>query len=369
MQPGTHVGAELARGAAARLERGETSDDLARRLAELSPVGGAAVRFASGRAEAVEAAWRMVRRFHLAAGEPQRRKAIARRDAFHGATLGALSFCGVDSLAEPLGPPAVPVRHVSSTAGAPLARALLDELEQAVIAEGPETVAMAIAEPVQLGGGCLVPPDGYWLGLREICDRYGILLVADEAVTAPGRLGEWFGVTRFGAVPDLVVLGDGLTGGAVPLGAVLAPARVAGQPGEDGPVAAYPLAAAVALEHIDRLVRDGVLAHVRVHEPRLRARLDELRRLPIVADVRGAGFLWAIELHAEDGDLPARLRRAGATASVDGTILTLTPPLTCDRGALDDLVDRVGAALDGLSSAPAPARGPATGPRPARAPR
>lgn len=352
MEPGMAVDAELARGAAARLERGESGDDLARRLAELAPIEGAAVRFTSGRSEAVEAAWRTVRRFHLAAGEPQRRKAIARRDAYHGATLGALSFCGVDALAEPFRPPAVPVRHVSSTAAAPLARALLDELEQAVIAEGPETVAMAIAEPVQVGGGCLVPPDGYWPGLREICDRYGILLVADEAVTALGRLGAWFGVERFGAVPDLVALGDGLTGGAAPLGAVLAPERVAEPPSGE----AYPLAAAIALEHIESLARDDVLAHVRAQEPRLRARLEELRRLPIVADVRGAGFLWAIELHAEAGDLPDRLRRAGATACVDGTIVTLTPPLTCDRGALSDLVDRMGAALDALTpSAPAAA--------------
>ncbi|HEU4657548.1 MAG TPA: aminotransferase class III-fold pyridoxal phosphate-dependent enzyme, partial [Capillimicrobium sp.] len=199
--------------------------ELAAKLASLAPDGIEHVFFTGGGSESVETAWKLVRQYHLANGEPQRTKAIARNIAYHGVTLGALSFTGVPGFKEPFGTPAVPTRHVSNTnafrrteSEAELCAALLAEVEQVIAEEGADTIAMLIAEPVQNAGGCLVPPAGYWPGLREICDRHGILLVADEVITGFGRLGEWFGVTRFGATPDLITTAKGITSAYAPMG-------------------------------------------------------------------------------------------------------------------------------------------------------
>ena len=161
------------------------------------------------------------------------------------------------------------------------AKRLLAEVEQTILEEGPETVAMIIAEPLQNAGGCLVPPPGYWAGLREIADRYGILLVADEVITGCGRLGEWFGVTRYGAIPDLMTIAKGLTSAYAPMGAVLVQDRVAAPLYEDKRTvlhgitfAGHPLCAAIALKNIEIFERDGVLENVRAREAGLAARVE-----------------------------------------------------------------------------------------------
>ncbi|HMJ01913.1 MAG TPA: aminotransferase class III-fold pyridoxal phosphate-dependent enzyme, partial [Conexibacter sp.] len=194
-QLGYGYGREMGAVAAAQLERlpfantwsaaHPTAIELATRLAELAPPGLGRVFFTSGGSEAVEAAWKIARLHHAANGEPGRHKAIARRTAYHGVTLGALALTGVEPYRAPFAPAAIAVRHVSNTnalrrleQGAELTAVLLDELEQAILEEGPEQIAMLIAEPVQNAGGCLVPPDGYWPGLRALCDQYGIALVA-----------------------------------------------------------------------------------------------------------------------------------------------------------------------------------------------
>jgi len=164
--------------------------ELAAKLVEIAPDGLDHVFFTNGGSESVEAAWKLVRQYHLARNEPHRTKVIARDRAYHGVTLGALSFTGVPGYKEPFGPPAVETHHVANTnafrrpeKGAELTRHLLSEIEDVIMREGAETIAMLIAEPVQNAGGCLQPPDGYWPGLRAICDRHGILLVADEVIT------------------------------------------------------------------------------------------------------------------------------------------------------------------------------------------
>ena len=180
--------------------------ELATRLAELSPPGLDRAFFTSGGAEAVESAWKLAVQFHAANGEPGRRKVIARQDAYHGMTLGALAMTGIEECRTPFEPLAVPVVHVMNTSAYRhpeggdedrLCAALLAEIEKTIEAEGAETIAMLIAEPVQNAGGSIVPPRGYWQGLREICDRHGILLCADEVICAFGRIGHWFGVERF----------------------------------------------------------------------------------------------------------------------------------------------------------------------------
>jgi adenosylmethionine-8-amino-7-oxononanoate aminotransferase len=286
--------------------------ELATRLAELAPPGLERAFFTSGGSEAVESAWKLAVQWHQANGEPQRRKAIARRDAYHGVTMGALSLTGIEECRTPFEPLPIPTVHVANTNRyrhpqgedeALLRDALLAEVEAAVAAEGPETVAMLIAEPVQNAGGCLVPPEGYWAGLREICDRHGILLCSDEVICAFGRIGHWFGAERFGYVPDLITFAKGLTGAHFPMGGVLISERVAA-PFLDGRATylngftfgGHPVGAAVALASLDALEAEDVLANVRANEPLARAALEGLRDIPIVGDVRGAGHFWAVEL-------------------------------------------------------------------------
>ena len=358
------------------------SIELAERLAGLAPDGIEHVFFTSGGSESVETAWKLVRQYHLARGEGQRTRAIARRNAYHGVTLGALSFTGVPGYKEAFGRPAIDVVHVSNTnrfrrelSDAQLTRLLLDEIEQTILAEGPETFALLIAEPVQNAGGCLVPPEGYWAGLREICDRYGILLMADEVITGCGRIGSWFAVTRYGATPDLISIAKGLTSAYAPMGAVLVNDRVAEPFYEDDRTllhgitfGGHPLSAAIALKNIEIFEREGVLENVLAQEPYLRTRMGELARLPIVGDVRGAGFFWALELVPDGAEgrfdaeqreellrryLPGKLLDAGLIARGDDrgdTVIQVAPPLISDTQVIDEMVERLADVLEGVSA-------------------
>jgi adenosylmethionine-8-amino-7-oxononanoate aminotransferase len=225
---------------------------------------------------------------------------------------------------------------------------------------------MVIAEPVQNAGGCLVPPKGYWAGLREICDRHGALLVADEVITGMGRLGEWFGVTRYGAVPDLITIAKGLTSAYAAMGAVMVSDRVAAPLFEAGRTllhgitfGGHPVSAAIALQNLAIFEREGVLENVRANEAYLGERMGRLRDLPIVGDVRGAGFFWAVELVPDGAQgrfdagqreellrrfLPGRLLEGGLIARGDDrgdTVVQVAPPLTARRAVLDELVERL----------------------------
>jgi adenosylmethionine-8-amino-7-oxononanoate aminotransferase len=386
-QIGYSYGEEMAAAASAQLTRLAFNTNwgtahppalaLASRLVELAPEGIEHVFFTNGGSESVEAAWKLVRQYHTANGEPERVKAIARETAYHGVTLGALSFTGVPRLKRQFGPPAVPTRHVANTnafrsrlQGEALTASLIDELEQIIAEEGPETVAMLIAEPIQNAGGCLVPPPGYWPALRQLCDRHGILLVADEVISGFGRLGHWFAVERYDGHPDLITVAKGITSAYAPMGAVLVQERVAEHLYRDGTTLAHgvtfgghPLSAAIALRNIEIFERDEVLANVRELEPHLRHALEEqLLPLPIVGDVRGDGFFFAAELTpggerrfaAEDASrlvrtiLPPLLREAGLIARADDRgdpVLQIAPPLIADRAVLDEVVSAMRRAL------------------------
>ena len=357
--------------------------ELSRSLAEIAPGNLDHVFFTSGGSESVEAAWKLVRTYHLANGEPQRTKVIARDRAYHGVTLGALAFTGVPGFKEPFGPQAIETFHVSNTNAfrrpaaeteRELTEHLLAEIDDVIVREGPETIAMIIAEPVQNAGGCLQPPAGYWPGLRELCDRHGILLVADEVITGFGRLGEWFGVTRFATAPDLITTAKGLTSAYAPMGAVLVADRVAAALDQDKRTflhgitfGGHPVAAAIALKNLELFKRLDVLDNVEKQEPHLAAQLQTLRRLPIVVDVRGSGFFWAVELAPDGPDsrfdadqreellrrcLPGALIKAQLIARGDDrgdTVIQIAPPLVCDAPILDELVGRFGAVLEILS--------------------
>jgi adenosylmethionine-8-amino-7-oxononanoate aminotransferase len=354
--------------------------ELADKLAGLAPEGINRVFFTSGGSEAVEAAWKIARMYHVANGEPQRLKAIARNNAYHGVTIGALSFTGVPAYKEQFGPPAIYTRHVSNTnafraelQGEDLTAQLLREIEDVILEEGPDTVGVIIAEPVQNAGGCLTPPPGYWQGLRRLADKYGILLHADEVITGFGRLGEIFGVTRFDATPDLITVAKGLTSAYAPMGAVMVGDKVAAPLYEDKRTllhgitfGGHPLCAAIALKNLEIFEREGVLENVRAQEDGLRARLEQLREdLPIVGDVRGMGFFYAVELVKDndntrfDADERERLLRQymgpallreGLIARPDDrgdSVLQIAPPLISDDDVLDEIVDKMRAVLVG----------------------
>jgi adenosylmethionine-8-amino-7-oxononanoate aminotransferase len=346
--------------------------ELAAKLAELAPAGLERVFFTSGGAESVEAAWKMAVQFHRANGEPERRKVIARQDAYHGVTMGALAMTGLEECRVPFEPFGVPVSHVANTNayrhpdGADEGRmrdALLAEVEATVEREGAGTIAMLIAEPVQNAGGCLMPPDGYWQGLRELCDRHGILLVSDEVICAFGRLGNWFGAQRFGYEPDMITFAKGLTGAHFPMGGVMISERVA-EPFIEGremylhgiTFGGHPVGSAVALASIEIFERENVLDNVTANEPLLRDLLNGLRDIPIVGDVRGTGHFWAIELVRDQETretfegpaaewllkdvLSAELWGRGLVCRLDDRtepIVQIAPPLVADTGTIEEI--------------------------------
>ncbi len=355
--------------------------DLSARLAEkAAPLGLNRTFLTSGGGEAVESAWKLARQWHVANGEPQRRKAISRRVAYHGTHLGALSFTGIPEARWPFEPLGVPVHFVSNTNAYrhpqgdnedAFTAALLAEIEDAIYFEGPDQVAMLIAEPVQNSGGCFTPPAGYWPGLRELCDRYGILLVADEVITAFGRVGEWFGSMRYDARPDMITFAKGASAGYAPLGGVLVNDRVS-EPFISGSMfmhgltyGGHPLATAIAGAALDVYEREEIPQHVRSNEGFLEKRLRELDRISLVGDVRGAGYFWAVELvkdratkqtfEGEEADwllrqvLSERMSALGLLCRLDDRgdpVIQLSPPLVADRELLDRIVDIVGEALE-----------------------
>lgn len=361
-----------------------TAIELAERLARIAPVDIEHTFFSGGGAEAVETAWKIARKYHAVRGEPGRTKAISRRGAYHGLTLGALSLTDDPGLKEPYGPPAIETRFVSHTNrfglspefadDAAYTAHLLAELEAAILAEGPETIAMLIAEPVQNRGGCITPPDAYWPGLRDLADRYGFLLVADEVITAFGRLGEWFGGDRYGARPDIVTVAKGITAGYAPMGATLVGTRVAEVINQPGVVlnhgytfGGHPLSAAIALRNLEIMERDRILENVQDLQDHLGKRMASLAALPIVGDVRGAGFFYALELVGDVGGgftdaaraalvvdlIPRRLREAGLLARVynrAAPLVQIAPPLISDRQLLDRIADIIADTLDEASA-------------------
>jgi adenosylmethionine-8-amino-7-oxononanoate aminotransferase len=283
------------------------SIELAAKVAELAPGDLNRVFFTSGGSEAVESALKLCRQYHKLTGHPNKTKVIAREIAYHGTTLGALSATGITSLREPfepLAPGGCHVRNTNTFRTPPTsARELADAIRHRIEFEGPDTVAAVILEPVQNAGGCFTPPEGYWQRVREICDEYDVILISDEVICSWGRLGEWFGAQRYDYQPDIITTAKGLTSSYAPMGAVIASDRLA-EPFMEGTTsflhgitfAGHPMSSAIALANIDAFEQEGILDHVRANEGAFRDMLESLRDIPIVGDVRGAGYFHAIEL-------------------------------------------------------------------------
>jgi adenosylmethionine-8-amino-7-oxononanoate aminotransferase len=346
--------------------------ELAARIAALAPGDLNRVFFTSGGSEAVESAWKLARQYHKLTGNSNKYKIISRETAYHGTTFGALSITGINALRNPFEPLVPGAFHAPNTNDYrwseerdPLWAA--DQIEHIIEFQGPDTVAAVILEPVQNSGGCFVPQDGYWQRVREICDRHNVLLIADEVICSWGRLGHWFGVERFGVVPDAITTAKGITSAYAPMGAVIVSDRVADPFMEDSRTfthgitfGGHPVSAAVAMANIDIFEREDLCGHVREKEPEFRGMLDKLKEdLPIVGDVRGAGYFHALELvkdketkesfsdeESEDllrGFMSVELYKRGLICRADDRgdpVIQLSPPLIADTEEFE-LIDTV----------------------------
>jgi adenosylmethionine-8-amino-7-oxononanoate aminotransferase len=373
--------------------------ELAARIASLAPGELNRVFFTDGGSEAVESALKLARNFHRVHGKGQKHKFIAREVAYHGTTLGALSATGITELRNQFEPLVSGACHVPNTNiyrwpedRDPMWAA--DAIEERIIFEGPETVAAVIVEPVQNAGGCFVPPDGYFQRVREICDTHDVLLISDEVICAWGRLGHYFGCERFGYQPDMITTAKALTSAYAPMGAVIASDRVF-EPFSEGNAsfahgftfAGHPVAAAIAMANLDVYEREDLCGHVLAKEDEFRGMLESLRDLPIVGDVRGAGFFQAIELVKDKetkesfndeesekllrGFLSAELYKRGLICRADDRgdpVIQLAPPLICDteqfeeihdvlRGVLTEAWDQVVGSSDGQANRAKTGRG------------
>jgi adenosylmethionine-8-amino-7-oxononanoate aminotransferase len=238
---------------------------------------------------------------------------LSRSIAYHGTSMGALSITGVPGLKqdfEPLVPSTFRVPNTNyyrrpdeSMSPERFGVWAADRIAEAIEFEGPDTVAAVFLEPVQNSGGCFPPPPGYFQRVREICDRYDVLLVSDDVICGFGRLGEYFGGHRYGYTPDIITVAKGLTSGYVPLGAMIASDRLA-EPFLQGhswfahgiTYGGHPVGAAVALANLDIMERENLNQHVRDNSGLFRAYLEKLTDLPIVGDVRGDGYFFGLEL-------------------------------------------------------------------------
>jgi adenosylmethionine-8-amino-7-oxononanoate aminotransferase len=353
--------------------------ELAAEVASLAPGDLNRVFFCSGGSEAVESAWKLARQYHAARGE-RRWKAIGRRIAYHGTTMGALSINGIAALKTPFEPLVPETLHVWNTnryhrspeeTEAEFTAFLMEDLEETILQAGPDSVAMVIMEPVQNAGGSFTAPEGYWQGVREICDRYGILLCADEVICAFGRLGHWFGSDRYDIRPDIVTCAKGLSSAYASIGAVVARDAVM-EPFLEGTAmyshgitfGGHPVQAAIALKNIEIMKRERIVEHVHETQDDLKGKLSQLLDLPIVGDLRGTGFFYALELvkdketretFSEDesewllrGFLSGKLFDRGLICRADDRgdpVIQISPPLVAGEAEFDEIVGILGDVL------------------------
>ena len=356
--------------------------ELAERLAALAPGHLNRAFFTTSGSEAVESAWKLAKQYFKTIGQPSRYKVLSREIAYHGTSMGALAITGLPGIKEPFEPMVPGGVRVPNTNfyRAPdfvaddreaFGRWAADEIGRAIEREGPDSVAAVFLEPVQNSGGCFPPPPGYFARVREICDRYGVLLVSDEVICAFGRLGYYFGSQRYGYQPDVITFAKGITSGYAPLGGMLVSDRLM-EPFTEGSAtflhgvtfAGHPVSAAAALANLDVFEKEDLLGNVRANEGAFRATLEKLGDLPIVGDVRGDGYFYGIEMvkdkatretfTAEEserllrGFLSHALFDAGLICRADDRgdpVVQLAPPLICEQEHFDLMGETLRAVL------------------------
>ena len=385
-----HGRRELAQAAAKQMETlayasayagftNEPAIRLAEAIVSRAYPNSAAVYFTTAGAESNESAFKTARYYQKRVGKPEKVKIISRRYGYHGVTMAAMSATSLPGYQKMFGPlvpnfvqvaPPYPYRWAGNgDCGIEAA----DAVEAMIEAEGADTVAAVIAEPVMGAGGVIVPPPTYFPRLREICDRHGVLLIADEVITGFGRTGRWFALGHWGVQPDIVSFAKGVTSGYLPLGGIILSDRVH-RTLEDAPMderymhaatySGHPTCCAVGLANIGIIEREGLVERSAVMGRKLLAGLETLRALPNVGDVRGLGLLAAVELVADQGsrapapglggkvvaEAMARglilRQRAGAEGPpVSGDSLCLAPPLMTPEPVLERIVQILGESI------------------------
>ena len=356
--------------------------ELADRLADYAPGDLNRVFYSTGGGEAVETAFKLAKQFWKLQGQPTKTKVISRAVAYHGTPQGALSITGIPamkSMFEPLVPGTFRVPNTNfyraeemgfSSTSALQASAeeqfglwAANRIEEMILFEGADTIAAVFLEPVQNSGGCFPPPPGYFKRVREICDQYDVLLVADEVITAFGRIGNFFASTTYGFQPDMITCAKGMTSGYSPIGATIVSERIY-EPFKHGQTAFYhgytfgghPVSAAVALENLNIFEEEKLNENVRENSPIFRATLEKLLDLPIVGNVRGDGYFFGIELVKDKatketfnddeserllrGFLSKALYDAGLYCRADDRgdpVIQLAPPLTIGPTEFDEI--------------------------------
>ena len=360
---------------------------LARRLSGLVYPKIAAFYFTLGGSDATDTSIRTARFYWKAKGRPEKRKIISRKLSYHGSTVGAASATGVDDFSEAFGPRLPDFLHIESPypyrfehgkPGVSPGVAAADLLEEAILREGPETIAAFIAEPIQGGGGgVIVPPADYFPRIREICDRYEVLFISDEVITGFGRTGRWFALEHWGVEPDILQFAKGITSGYFPLGGIGVSAQIkdvmdsvtsAKRWMHGYTASAHPVGCAIALANIDIIENDDLVANASRLGARLLEKLHQaLDASPYVGEIRGLGLLVGIELVADratkerfpaDAAIGRRVRAElfarGLYTRVLDEVICLAPPLITSREQIDKIAGIVGesvpAAVDGWKS-------------------
>ncbi|MHB1171342.1 MAG: aspartate aminotransferase family protein [Lacisediminihabitans sp.] len=349
--------------------------ELADRLASYAPGDLNRVFFSTGGGEAVETAFKLAKYYWKLQGRPTKHKVISRAVAYHGTPQGALAITGIPAMKEmfePVTPGGFRVPNTNFYRAKEMGftgdltafgQWAANRIEEMILFEGPETVAAVFLEPVQNSGGCFPPPPGYFQRVREICDQYDVLLVADEVITGFGRIGNWFASTTYGFQPDMITCAKGMTSGYSPIGATIVSEKLY-EPFKHGNTAFYhgytfgghPVSSAVALANLDIFEEEKLNERVRENSPIFRATLEKLLDLPIVGDVRGDGYFFGIELVKDkatketfDDDESERLLRgflsqalfdAGLYCRADDRgdpVVQLAPPLTVGPKEFDEI--------------------------------
>ena len=355
---------------------------LAERILSLCPVPMARVFFGTSGSDANDTQVKLVWYYNNVLGRPAKKKIVSRTHGYHGVTVMAAGLTGIESVHRGFDVPLPMIRHTRSPhrlwearpgeSDAEFARRLADELESLILTEGPDTVAAFIAEPVQGAGGVIVPPQTYFEEVQRVLRRYDVLLIADEVITAFGRLGRWFGSDAFGIEPDLVTVAKGITSGYVPLSACLVSERVwtvlvegsaaLGPFGHGYTYSAHPLAAAAGLANLDILERDGLVERAAERGSHLQRLLREaFADHPLVGEVRGLGLIAAVEFVASKSPPrpfdPARkvglgiarrcLKLGLITRSLPvGDTIAFSPPFVVTEAELEEMVAIARRAVD-----------------------
>lgn len=350
--------------------------ELSELLSELSPGNFKQVFFTGSGSEANDTQVRLIRRYWDLMGHPEKMTIIARKNAYHGSTLAGASLGGMSAMHEQMVLPVPGIVHIEqpyqfelgadmSADAFGLQQARL--LEEKILELGVDKVAAFIAEPVQGAGGVIIPPESYWPEIQRICDEYGILLVADEVITAFGRLGEWFGSSHFGIRPDLITFAKGVTSGYLPLGGSLVSDRVAdviiakgGEFAHGYTYSGHPATCAVALANLRIMQSEGIVERVKNKAaPYFNQRWASLAEHPIVGEARSLGLMGAIEI-VKDKDSRERFHKdlAAGTRCRDlcvnngvvmravGDTMIVSPPLIVENEHIDELVEKAWRCLD-----------------------